>query len=235
MAKTKSDRFLKQDTIRQKPPLNDDRKLPPKWRWATVAELAAKEPNAITDGPFGSKLKTAHYTAVGPRVVRLQNIGDGIFLDARAHISDEHFATLQKHRVFPGDIVIAALGENPPRACIIPDWLGPAIVKADCVRLKTSPEVSALFVNFALNSEDTRRRAKGIVHGVGRPRLNLSEIKSIPIPLPPLEEQQRIAAEIDKHFTRIEAGVTALRQVHSKAQQLRKSILELAFQGKLAR
>lgn len=214
--------------------LHDNRKLPPNWRWATVAQLAAEEKNAITDGPFGSKLKTAHYTTSGPRVIRLQNIGDGVFVDASAHISEEHFATLHKHRVFAGDLVIAAMGENPPRACIIPEWLGPAIVKADCIRLKTSPEVSAKFVNFALNSEDTRRRTKGIVHGVGRPRLNLSEIKSIPIPLPPLEEQERIVAAIDKQFTRIEAGLTALHRVCSRAQQLRRSILDLAFQGKFA-
>jgi type I restriction enzyme S subunit len=89
---------------------NGDQSLPPDWRWATVAELAANEPNAITDGPFGSKLKTAHYTSSGPRVIRLQNVGDGVFIDAPAHISEAHFATLQKHRVRAGDIVIAALG-----------------------------------------------------------------------------------------------------------------------------
>jgi hypothetical protein len=213
---------------------NGERPLPVNWRWATIAELAAKEPNAITDGPFGSKLKTAHYTASGPRVIRLQNVGDGVFVDAPAYISEEHFATLQRHRALAGDLVIAALGENPPRSCIVPEWLGPAIVKADCIRLKTSPDVSAKFVNFALNSEDTRRRTKKIVHGVGRPRLNLSEIKSIAIPLPPFDEQERIVAAIERQFSRIDAGVTALHRVTSRAQQLRASILDLALQGEFA-
>jgi len=112
-----------------------------------LAELAADEPNAITDGPFGSKLKTEHYTDAGPRVIRLQNIGDAVFVDARAHISEEHYSSLQKHRVFPGDLVIAALGESPPRSCMVPDWLGPAIVKADCIRFKAGPKVLPKFVN----------------------------------------------------------------------------------------
>jgi type I restriction enzyme S subunit len=71
--------------------------------------------NSITDGPFGSNLKTEHYTDSGPRVIRLQNIGDGVFVDAVAHISAEHFETLRKHEVFGGDLVIAALGETLPR------------------------------------------------------------------------------------------------------------------------
>jgi len=91
-----------------------------------LGELAANERNAITDGPFGSKLKTDHYTEAGPRVIRLKNIGDAEFVDAKAHISETHFATLQKHRLFAGDILIAGLGENPPRSCLVPESLGPA-------------------------------------------------------------------------------------------------------------
>src|SRR5690349_21716148 len=48
--------------------------LPGGWELKTVGELAANEPNSITDGPFGSKLKTEHYTRSGPRVIRLTNI-----------------------------------------------------------------------------------------------------------------------------------------------------------------
>jgi hypothetical protein len=81
-------------------------RLPAGWALKTIGELGAKEPNSITDGPFGSKLKTEHYTRSGPRVIRLTNIGDGEFVDAHAHISDGHFSTLQKHRIFSGDIVI---------------------------------------------------------------------------------------------------------------------------------
>src|ERR1017187_7187234 len=54
--------------------------LPAGWNLMSIGEPAAKEPNSITDGPFGSKLKTAHYTQSGPRVIRLTNIGDGEFV-----------------------------------------------------------------------------------------------------------------------------------------------------------
>jgi hypothetical protein len=203
------------------------------WSIARLGELAADERNSITDGPFGSKLKTAHYTSAGPRVVRLKNIGDTEFVDTKAHISDAHFSTLQKHRVFPGDIVIAALGENPPRSCIVPESLGPAIVKADCIRFKVGPRIIPKFLNYVLNAPDLRRQAKGIIHGVGRPRLNLREIKALPIPVPPLPEQRRIVSEIEKQFTRLEAGVAALRRVQANLKRYRAAVLKAACEGKL--
>ena len=60
--------------------------LPRGWTRVSVEELAANEPRALTDGPFGSNLKTSHYTDEGPRVIRLQNVGDGVFHYERAHI-----------------------------------------------------------------------------------------------------------------------------------------------------
>ncbi len=203
------------------------------WPVVPLAELAASERNSITDGPFGSKLKTEHYTSAGPRVIRLKNIGDGEFVDAKAHISEAHFATLQKHRVFPGDIVIAALGENPPRACVVPESLGLAIVKADCIRFKAGPQVLPKFLNYVLNGPKLRQQAKGIIHGVGRPRLNLGEIKALPIPVPPIAEQRRIVKEIEKQYTRLDAGVAALRRVQANLKRYRAAVLKAACEGRL--
>ena len=208
--------------------------LPDGWTWASVEQLAALSPNSVTDGPFGSNLKTSHYTESGPRVIRLQNIGDGFFADAHAHISSQHFASLAKHRVYAGDLVIAAMGERPPRACVVPSSVGPAIVKADCVRFKPNDELALSgYLNYALNSEGTRTRTAAIVHGVGRPRLNLGEIKSIALPLPPLAEQYRIVAEGERRLSvivELEAIVSANLK---RAERLHQSILKRAFEGKL--
>jgi len=208
--------------------------LPPGWTWATVHQVSAAEPNAITDGPFGSNLKTEHYTAAGPRVVRLQNIGDGIFVDEKAHIAPEHFDRLSKHRLFKDDVVIAALGEVLPRACMVPESLGPAIVKADCIRVKPDQRLCLpQYLMMALNSEPTRRRTAKIVHGVGRPRMNLGEIKAIAVPLPPLAEQIRISAEVERRFSLIGEVEKLARTNLLRATNLRHAILRQAFDGRL--
>lgn len=216
------------------PDTTDLPELPEGWVWVTVEQLAASEPNALTDGPFGSNLKTSHYSPTGPRVIRLQNIGDGVFIDAYAHISQQHYDSLEKHRIQAGDLVIAALGENPPRACIIPPLVGPAIVKADCIRFKPEPQMAVpQFLNCALNAEPTRARTASIVHGVGRPRLNLGEIRAIILPLPPLAEQHRIVAEVERRLSVVDELEATIDTDLKRAERLRQSILKRAFEGKL--
>jgi type I restriction enzyme, S subunit len=213
-----------------------DGTLPQGWTWSTVEELAAPEPNAITDGPFGSNLKTSHYVADGPRVIRLQNVGEGNFTDARAHIAPEHFARLTKHRVYANDIVIAALGEKLPRACIVPANVGPAIVKADCIRFRPDERVAlSQFLNWMLNAEPTQRQVGSSVHGVGRPRLNLTEIKAIRLPLPPIAEQRRIVAAIEEQFTRLDAAVVSLQRARANLKRYRAAVLKAAVEGRLVR
>jgi len=215
------------------PEATDLPSLPRGWVWATVDQVAAPELNSITDGPFGSNLKTEHYKETGPRVIRLQNIGDCVFVNEEAHISEEHFTRLQKHRIFAGDLVIAALGEDPPRSCLIPQSVGHAIVKADCIRFKPHKDVGAKYLNVVLNSQPTRQRAKSIVHGVGRPRLNLGEIKAIVVPVPPTVEQQAIVAEVERRLSVIEELEAAVEANLTRADRLRQSILGQAFSGKL--
>ncbi|MFN8440121.1 MAG: restriction endonuclease subunit S [Caldilineaceae bacterium] len=208
--------------------------LPDGWCWGTIGQLAAHEPNSITDGPFGSKLKTSHYTSSGPRVIRLQNIGDGVFHDEYAHISLEHFRALEKHQVFSGDVVIAALGSDLPRACIIPDHVGLAIVKADCMRFHSNSQlVTPAYARAALNSRTVKSVASQIIHGIGRPRLNQQEIKELPIPLPPPTEQHRIVAEVERRLSLIDQLEKSIDADLARAERLRQSILKRAFEGKL--
>lgn len=88
--------------------------LPPGWTWTTLEELLAIEDRAITDGPFGSKLASRHYTTSGARVIRLQNIGDRIFNDEHAYISLDYFEELRAHEARGGDLVAVSLGDELP-------------------------------------------------------------------------------------------------------------------------
>ena len=209
--------------------------LPEGWCWASVDQLTAFESHALCDGPFGSNLKSSHYKDSGPRVVRLQNIGEGFFRDVKTCISEEHFQSLKKHSVYAGDLVIASLGEILPRAALIPEWLGPAIVKADCIRFAANRELASNeYLMHALNSVPVRKRTEELVHGVGRPRIGLGLLRQIAIPLPPRIEQERIDYEIDSALLVCKFGKHEAIRAISRCEQLRQSILKSAFEGRLA-
>ena len=63
-------------------------------------------------------------------------------------------------------------------------------------------------------------------------RKNLRD-NSIPFPLPPLPEQHRIVAEIEKQFSRLDASVAALKRAQANLKRYRASVLKAACEGKL--
>jgi len=205
--------------------------LPVGWAIATVEELARA--GGVTDGPFGSNLKTEHYTDAGPRVVRLQNIGDGVFRDERAHISEEHFARLEKHSVLADDVLVASLGEVLPRACLAPPTLGPAIVKADCIRIRAGAAIDPALLMWALNSPQTRQRVGASIKGVGRPRINLGELRDVEVPVPPQPEQERIISAIEEAFSKLDVGEAELNNVRQLLKRTRDAVLASAVTGGL--
>ena len=58
----------------------------------------------LSDGPFGSNLKSEHYRPEGVRVIRLQNICDGYFLDDdKAYVGLDHNEKIKKNNMaLPG-------------------------------------------------------------------------------------------------------------------------------------
>ena len=66
-----------------------------------------------------------------------------------------------------------------------------------------------------------------------RPRVDFGQLADYPFPLPPLPEQHRIVAEIEKQFTRLDAAETALKRVGANLKRYRASVLKAACEGKL--
>jgi len=69
--------------------------------------------------------------------------------------------------------------------------------------------------------------------GINLPRLRSNDIQQIPIPLPPLNEQRRISSRIETLQARSKNAKDALAEVEILLAQLRQSVLNAAFTGKL--
>jgi type I restriction enzyme, S subunit len=88
-------------------------------------------------------------------------------------------------------------------------------------------------LNSALNAEATKNQVDATVHGVGRPRRNLSEIKAIAVPVPPLAEQHEIVRRVTALLAFADSIEQRLIAASSRANALTQSILAKAFRGEL--
>lgn len=189
------------------------------------------------DGPFGSGLKAEHYSGAGVRVIRLQNIGWTEFLDTdRAYIDEDYACELGDHSVMVNDLLIAGLGdEGHPvgRACVAPNGIEPAMVKADCFRFRLDRRrVIPRFVAYQL-SASALAAAGSLATGATRARMNLTATASRKVALPPLDEQQMIVDGLDREGERNLAVVTKIREAIERLKELRASLISTAVTGKI--
>ena len=190
----------------------------------------------LTDGPFGSSLTSSHYSDEGARVIRLGNIGSARFKDMdAAYISLEYFKELRRHEVLPGDLIIAGLGDgNHPvgRACVAPDHLGPAIVKADCFRARLDEErLTYRYAAWALSSGFVSDQVSTLTRGSTRARINLDVVRDIQLPTPSVEEQLRIADFLDAETASIDSLATTERDLLDLLTERRAAGVTAAVAG----
>ena len=172
----------------------------------------------LSDGPFGSNLKTEHYRDSGIRVIRLQNICLGYFDDTdKAYISVGHYEKLKKYTCRPGEIVIGTLGVPNFRACVIPTYIDVSINKADCVHyIPKSELLNNVFACAYINCKRTLQIATSNIHGTTRARIAAGQVNSIPIYIPPMDLQLQfvsITHQADKSISELRKSVDAIDKV----------------------
>jgi len=224
-------RLLKDDSGK----IKDEGALPDGWRWATLESLAAKRKHAISSGPFGSALGTKDYVQNGVPVIRGQNIKNGEFiLNNLVHVSEEKATQLIRSTAFPGDLVVVAVGSSGQPA-IIPEKLPRAILSQNCNKITLDISiVLAKYALFALHTDQVKSQLAEKTTDTARPFLSLTNLKKTIIPLPPLAEQQRIVAEVERRLSVAQEVESVVAASVARASRLRQSVLKSAFEGKLA-
>ena len=82
-------------------------------------------------------------------------------------------------------------------------------------------------------SKDFVAALTGEQYGVSYPAVKDEQVRAQPFPLPPPEEQRRIAAKIDDLFAELDKGAASLRRAREQLRLYRQSVLKHAFEGKL--
>ena len=179
--------------------------LPYGWTWCRLKSLAAPHENSFVDGPFGSDLKTEHYTENREvRIIQLNNIGEFSWKNNGVkYTTFNHAETLERCKSYPGDIVIAKM-MPAGRAIIIPDIENVYVISSDCVRLQLSNYINNDYIMYMINSPIINKFILQTVQGIGRTRTSLSKLKELLIPLPPYNQQLRITAILKKAFKYID-------------------------------
>ncbi len=191
----------------------------------------------ITDGPFGSAFSSSEYTDDGIAVVRLGNIG---FAEWRggdlAHLPESRYRDFLRHRVQPGDVLFAGLGDDrnhAGRACVAPEG-GRMIVKGKCFcgrinRRRAIPDFLAMFCSSPDGASAIAVEARGST----RTMINLDIIKGVPVPLPSLDQQRSIVHETRSSWAATRSCIDRLDRQLDMLVEHRQALITAAVTGDL--
>jgi len=199
-------------------------KIPVDWEIKKLIDTAKDEPYSFTGGPLGSNLKESSYTDSGVRIIQLQNIGDGEFLDRyKIYTSEEKADDLKSCNIYPGDIIIAKMADPVARACLIPHVDNRYLMASDGIRLSVNENLyDKRYILYSINSKYFRENAEKHSTGTTRLRIGLTELKNLPLAFPPLKEQRSIA-EI---LTAIDKEIEKTNQIIEKAKEAKKGLMQ---------
>lgn len=181
--------------------------VPSTWKWIKLKDIV----NYLGDGDW---IESKDQSDSGIRLIQTGNIGFGVFKDKgekRHFISSDTFKRLNCNEIFTGDILISRLPEPVGRACILPKLTDRCITAVDCsiLRINETIILKELFVLYT-QSNKYLELIKDNCTGTTRLRISRSNLERIPIPLPPLEEQNRILRKVKELFQSLDEIVLNL-------------------------
>lgn len=200
--------------------------LPPHWTWASWDQLSIW----IT---YGFTRPMPHVPR-GIPIVTAKNVADGrINLTDTRKTTRKAFGDLsEKDRPRLGDILITKDG-TIGRSAIVRSDEKFCINQSVAVAWPAWKRLNLDFLQLTIESPTTQNLIRDKARGVAIQHLSITDFAKFPVPFPPLHEQKHIVEIIDAHLS-VLLNVNAL--VHSaekRAVQLRQSLLDRAFAGKL--
>ena len=136
--------------------------------------------------------------------------------------------------VLSSDDVVLAIRGSYDRALVVPPEVAGANMSRDVARIAPLPGIEASFVAAYLMSPPALQYLHERARGVAVKGVNIADVRTMPVPVPPVAEQRRIVSEIDRVNSIIEELESTLASGRVRGAALRSSILAAAFSGNLA-
>src|SRR5688572_18939838 len=151
----------------------------------------------------------------GVPVITISCLTDqGIRTEKAFFVSAAKAEELSRYRLKAGDLLFSRMA-SVGRAGIVGANLEGALFNYHLMRLRLDQTklLPKFFTNYVRGSRQVRDYLLAVNHGATRDGINTAQLLSLPVLLPPLDEQRLIVEEIEKQFTRLDAGVAALGRV----------------------
>ena len=205
--------------------------LPSNWKWVQLGDICG-----IYGGkriPAGRKLTTID---TGHKYIRVTDMNDyTVELSNIMYVPDDIFSSIKNYIINKDDLYITVAG-TIGKIGFVPDELYGANLTENANKLVFS-NINKKWLYYLMISPVVQSQINNMITKVGQPKLAIKRISNILIPLPPIEEQQRIVDKIEELFLKLEE----IKPIEDELKliknnfhnDMKKSIVKNALEGKL--
>jgi type I restriction enzyme, S subunit len=201
-------------------------KLPADWNWVPFSSVCDR----VSVGHVGPTAEYFRDRADGITFLRSQNVRPGrLVLETATAISPEFHQKLKKSKLQAGDILFVRVGANRGDCCVVPQGVG----ELNCANIvfarpKHPTGFHAYFFQSKLGQSLLHSASVGAAQGV----INTGSVASMPVPLPPLPTQRKIAGILSAYDDLIENNLRRIKILEEMAQSLyREWFVHFRFPG----
>ena len=178
-------------------------KLPVGWTICKLKDICSKLVDGDHNPPKGTK-ETTEYLMLSAQNIVNDNI---VYTNGVRYLNHDAFETSDKRtKVMQGDLLITIVG-TLGRSCVFSD--NKKITLQRSVACLT-PLIYNHFFKYYMDSSSIQKYMTTNAKGTAQKGFYLNQLEQLPIMIPPLTEQQRIVARIEKIFARLDVIESAL-------------------------
>ena len=208
--------------------------IPDSWEWVRLGSLAD------IFGRIGFRGYTKNDivpNGKGAITISPSNIKNGSTdFTSTTYISWEKYYESPEIMIFDNDIIVVKTGSSYGKSAIVNNLVEKATLNPQLVVLK-NVLCDKNYLNLFLSSFIARKQFEKFVIGTAIPTFSQEKLSRMYVPLPPLQEQQRIVEklkELEPYINDYDKAYEKIEKLNTDFPDLlKKSILQEAVQGKL--
>lgn len=198
--------------------------LPSDWRETAMEEVSSFITKGATPTTYGFDWQDA-----GIPFLRSECVGeDGFKESGLAFICDEAHEAMKRSKVFTGDLLITITG-NVGRVCKLPGHICEANINQHIAKITLNPQqVNTDFIYHCMQDIKYRKSFERITTGQAYPQISLVQVRDVIIPLPSIDEQEKISTVL----TSADKEIEALQRELNALKQEKKALMQQLLTGK---
>ena len=212
--------------------------IPENWRWELLSNISSKITDFVASGSFASLRENVKYYSSEEYAILIRTTDfrhnfkkDLIYVDKHA------YEFLNNSNLFGGELILPNIGASIGKVFIVPKLDKLMTLGPNAVLIRIENDLLRKWLFFYFQSSAGQLALKLLSSSTAQAKFNKTELRLLPIPLPPIEEQHRIVEKLNQilplidEYGKEEDELIALCQ--NFPEEMKKSVLQAAMQGKL--